>query len=191
MSNFPEIRNDDVLQSTHLSQRQKRVAYNQLFEMFLEADRVFEKYNYPCTLAILAEGIKHCPKWVEHIKKNQHRYKIELHGYSHHHFARLSKENGEEDLRKAIELIEKTFNIRITTWYVPFGRKSMPEWGEDVCQRLGIKLDVPTRKCLPSFWFKDKTIPQINFHYWDKGQVNQVEEIIKSLGEESNGLEKS
>ena len=175
---MPEIRNDDVLQSNHLSQRQKRIAYGKLFELFLEADKVFEEYDYPCTLAVLAEGIKHCPEWVEYIKKNQHRYKIELHGYAHHHFGKLSKEAGEKDLKDAIELIEETFNIKITTWYVPFGRKSMPEWGEEVCQNLGIKLDIPTRKCLPEYWLKDKTIPQCNFHYWDKGQVNKIKEII-------------
>lgn len=174
-----EIRNDDVLQSSHLSQRQKFFANGKLFEMFLEADKVFEEYNYPCTLAVLAEGIKHCPEWVEYIKKNQHRYKIELHGYSHNHFAQLSEENGKEDLTKAIDLIEKTFDTEITTWYVPFGRKSMPEWGGAVCQRLGIKLDIPTRKTLPVFWLKDKTIPQCNFHYWDFGQVSQIKEIIK------------
>jgi peptidoglycan/xylan/chitin deacetylase (PgdA/CDA1 family) len=179
MSSPLSIRCDDVLQFTHLSQRQKKVANGKLFEMFLEADKIFEEYNYPCTLAVLGEGIKHCPEWVEHIKKNQHRYKIELHGYSHHHFAQLSEEQGEEDLRKALDLIEKTFDTKITTWYVPFGRKSMPEWGGAVCERLGIKLDIPIRKTLPLFWFKDKTIPQINWHYWDKKQVNQVKEIIK------------
>lgn len=183
MNNFPEIRNDDVLQVTHLSQRQKRVANGRLFEMFLEADKVFEKYNYPCTLAVLGEGIKHCPEWVDHIKKNIHRYKIELHGYVHNHFAQLTEEQGEEDLKKALDLIEKTFNTKVTTWYVPFGRKSMPEWGGAVCERLGIKLDIPTRKCLPVFWLKDKTIPQVNFHYWDLQQCNQIEEILKILME--------
>lgn len=177
----PEIRCDDVLQSNHLSQRQKKVANGRLFEMFLEADKIFEKYNYPCTLAILAEGIKHCPEWTEYIKKNQRRYKIELHGYCHNHFAQLPEETGEEYLRKAKELIEKTFNIKITTWYVPFGRKSMPEWGEEVCQRLGIKLDIPIRKTLPEFWFKDRTIPQTNFHYWDLGQVNTIKKILQEL----------
>ena len=174
-----EIRCDDVLQSSHLSQRQKKVANGKLFEMFLEADKVFEEYNFPCTLAVLAEGIIHCPEWTEYIKKNQHRYTIELHGYYHHHFARLSEEDGEKDLKRAIDTIEKTFDTKVTTWYVPFGRKSMPGWGKEVCQRLGIKLDVPIRKTLPEFWFRDKTIPQVNFHYWDKGQVNNIKKIIQ------------
>lgn len=184
MSNFLELRNDDVLQTLRLSQNQKRVAGDKLFEMFLEADKVFEKYNYPCTLAVLAEGIINCPEWVEHIKKNKHRYVIELHGYYHHHFGRLSEEEGEKDLKEAIDLIEKTFDTKVTTWYVPFGRKSMPEWGGAVCERLGIKLDIPTRKVLPFFWFKDKTIPQVNFHYWDKHQVKLVEEILKTITED-------
>ena len=173
-----ELRNDDVLQSTHLSQRQKYLANGKLFEMFLEADKVFEEYNYPCTLAVLAEGIKHSPEWVEHIKKNQHRYKIELHGYYHHHFGRLTEEQGYEDLSKAMKLIEETFGVRPTTWYVPFGRKSMPEWGERVCQRLGIKLDVPTRKTLPRFWFRDINLKQVNFHFWCADQVELIKEII-------------
>lgn len=181
MNYFPEIRNDDVLQTAHLSQQQKKVANGKLFEMFLEADKVFEEYNFPQTLAVLAEGIIHCPEWAEYIKKNQHRYKIELHGYSHLHFGQLSAEEGEKNLKKGLDIIENEFDTKITTWYVPFGRKSMPEWGEEVCKKLGIKLDIPVRKTLPKFWFKDKTIPQVNYHYWDKGQVNLVKKIIQEV----------
>ena len=84
----------------------------------------------------------------------------------------------------------KVFNNKRTTWYVPFGRKSMPDWGGQVCQGLGIKFDIPVRKCLPNFWFKDTTIPQVNFHYWSVDQVNQVREIIEICKkEEKNGLD--
>ena len=171
-----EIRADDILQVSHLSHNQKVVLKGTMFDMFLEADKVFG--DYPCTLAITAEGIESCPEWVEHIKKNLYRYKIELHGYYHHHFGRLTEEQGYEDLNKAMKLIEETFGVRPTTWYVPFGRKSMPEWGERVCQRLGIKLDVPTRKTLPRFWFRDINLKQVNFHFWCADQVELIKEII-------------
>lgn len=175
-----KIRNDDVLQTKSASKSQRKALIEKsFFEWFLEADKIFEEYNYPCTLVVLAEGIDKEKEWVEYIKKNIHRYKIELHGYSHSKYVRMNKEQGKKDLAKAIKKIEDTFKCKITTWYVPFGRKNVPNWGEQVCKELGIKIDIPIEKTLPYFYRKG--IRNINFHFWDLKQINQIDNIIKSL----------
>ena len=165
-----ELRMDDVLQlgagsTNHLG----RLSIKTPLEWFLWADSVFEEYDYPCILVMLADGIDHYPEWVKHIKKHQHRYKIELHGSSHHVYYNMTAEKGLEDLRKAKDKIEKEFNVKITTWYVPYGKKKYPTWGKDVCDKLGLKFDTTEIKHR-----------QRIFHYWHETQVKKVHNIIRS-----------
>ena len=175
------IRNDDVLQIGGASHHQRKAfKIKTPFEWFLEADEVFKEYQYPCTLAILSEGIKEYPEWVKYIIKNQHRYTIELHGSSHLWYNQMTAEEGYNDLERAIEDIENTFHVKVTTWYVPFGRKNIPDWGHKVCKELGIKMDVPTFKCLPNN-YKQAGRKQINFHYWCQSQNSKIKRIIKEL----------
>jgi len=174
--NILKLRNDDVLQigagsAKHgYSLREKTP-----FEWFLWADSVFEEYDYPCTLSVLSEGIDRYPEWVEHIKKNKHRYKIELHGSSHYRYNSMTMEEGLKDLREAKEKIEKTFDVKIDKWVVPFGRRSAPDWGKEVCKKLGVDI-VLTRGNDEYFMF----------HYWHKGQVEEVHKIIKCQMQENN-----
>lgn len=172
-----ELRNDDILQigngSTHHGYR---LRVKTAWEWFLEADKVFEEYNYPCTLVVLSEGIDHYPEWVEHIKKNQHRYKIELHGSSHHYYQDMTSEEALKDLRQAKERIEQEFNTKVTTWYVPYGRKKFPVWGKEVCKKLGINFDVVE---VDNYHYK--------FHYWHKKQVEKAHNFIRCQAiQESN-----
>ena len=176
------IRNDDVLQVHPVSKQQRKVLKEKgWFERFLEADKVFAEYDYLSILAVLSDGIDVYPNWVDYIKRNIHRFKIELHGSGHLKYVRMNEEKGYNDLKKAKEKIEETFDVKVTTWYVPFGRKNIPEWGHRVCERLGIKMDVPTMKSLPYFWKKKPERKQINFHYWDDKQVKQINKIIKEI----------
>ena len=164
-----ELRNDDVLQigagSAHhgYSLREKTP-----FEWFLWADSVFGEYNFPCTLSVLSEGIDHYPEWVEHIKKNKHRYKIELHGSSHHRYNSMTAKEGFNDLKKAKEKIENTFGVKIENWVVPYGKRNLPDWAEDICKKLGIGLMITRGN-------RDWLV----FHYWHKGQVEKAHKFIK------------
>jgi len=176
-----EIRNDDVLQTTLFTQAQKRALEEKsMFEWFLEADKVFEKYNHPCILAILAEGLTD-RQWVEHIKKNQHRYIIELHGYSHEKYGRFGRQELYDNLKHAKDLIEMEFGVKVTTWYVPFGRKGRNPYAEEVCQELGLKLGIPNGKVDVKLWFKNKSMPHGNFHFWKRSQIQDVENVLKEI----------
>ena len=164
-----EFRNDDVLQVGCSSLHHVcRLRCKTAWEWFLEADKVFEEYNYPCTLVILSEGIDYYPEWVEYIKKHQYRYNIELHGSSHRYYENMTAEEGYKDLLKAKEKIEKEFNVKITTWYIPYGKRHFPKWGEEVCKKLGINFDVVGRE-----------LKQHKFHYWHKEQVEKVHSVFK------------
>ena len=166
-----ELRDDDILEigfgSAHHAYR---LRVKNAWEWFKEADKVFEEYNYPCTLAVLSEGIDYWKEWVEHIKRNLHRYKIELHGSKHHYYDNMSMEEGLGDLKKARDLLEKEFKTPITTWYVPYGKRHYPKWGEEVCDKLGLNFDATKN---PNRIF--------NFHYWHKEQVEEINEMVKNL----------
>ena len=192
-----EIRDDDVLQY-HFWTRQSRKYLKEWreggktpFELFLEADKPFAEYNYPCILAMLSDGIDYYPEWVEYIKKNKDRYIIELHGSSHYFYCELTEEQGEKELRMAKDKIEQTFETKISTWYVTFGKKKAPEWGQRVCDRMGIKYDIPNTKrdgdlWLKNYYHKGETIYpfyHINFHFWHPEQRKDIAEVIKILNE--------
>ena len=185
-----EIRNDDILQSTMFSRTQRKVLETKsLFDYFLEIDKYFEKYNYPCILAVISEGIDKCPEWVEHIKKNISRYKIELHGKYHRYYGESSANELENELREAKEKIENTFNVKVSKWYVPFGRKGRHQNGEEVCSILGITQEIPLDKVDAEIWLEryKKTgaspFNHLNFHSWALGQNSYVEKILDILNE--------
>lgn len=187
-----EIRCDDVLQRwLWTDQSAKHLKKATPFELFLEADKVFEKYQYPCTLAVITDGILIHKEWVEHIKKNIHRYNIELHGSSHYYYIDLSEKEGELELRHAKEKLENTFGQEITTWYVPFSRKKAPEWAERVCKKLGLKYPVVRTKIDSYIWIEKykrlghSPFSHVNFHYWHPGQREQTNELVKILCENS------
>lgn len=192
MNTLVQIRNDDVLQATLWTKRgRKYLRKKTAFELFLEADKPFEQYQYPCILAVIADGIDVYPEWVEYIKKNKHRYIVELHGLSHRYYCDLTEEEGERKLRTAREKIEDTFETKISTWYITFGRRKAPEWGQRVCDRMGIKYDLPRTKRGPGLWLKNYylkggvTYPfkHINFHFWHPEQRKDIAEVIKVLCE--------
>lgn len=166
-----ELRCDDILQVGFGSAHQAyRLREKTAWEWFQWADQVFAEYNYPCTLAVLSEGIEHWPDWVKYIKANQYRFKIELHGSSHFYYCNMTAEEGYKDLKMAKERLEKEFNVPITTWYVPYGRRRYPDWGEEVCDKLGINFDVTNNP--------NRVFP---FHYWNREQVEEVNEMVKNL----------
>ena len=184
-----EVRMDDVLQASMFAMYQKRaLEFKTMYEWFREADEMLEKHNYPCILAICAGGIDKELEWVEYIRCNQHRYKIELHGLYHNNYAGMGRIVGKAELSVALDKIEETFGVRPTTWYLPWGRKGAPTWGPEVCKELGIKYDLPTRKLDSKFWLKEfllkgekSPFDHVNFHYWRPEQIKSTEEVIKII----------
>ncbi len=183
------IRNDDVFQNTDFTADQERAfKIKSPYHWFLEADKPFAEHNFSCTLVVLSEGLDLYHEWVKYVKENIGRYKIELHGSSHLKYKKMTEEEGLKDLQFAKNRIEQEFGQKITTWYVPFGRSNIPEWGDRVCEKLGIKMDRPTMKQLPYFWDREPKREQINFHYWDLHQILQIRDIIETLCQKNTKL---
>lgn len=183
-----EIRNDDVLQVGYKTVHQGYYCKDKdMFELFLKADEPFQKYNYPCTLAILAEGVDVYPEWVKHIKNNSQRYTLELHGYHHEHYNILSREEGKLQLQRAVEKIEDKFQTKLTTWYVPFGRRRWPDWGKEVAEELGLRFDPYPGKIEVRYWLmrnkQGYPFEHTNFHFWHPAQAKAVKEILCLLNE--------
>jgi len=187
MKDLPEIRCDDVLQITPASHNQaKQMKGMGLFEHFLEADKVFEEFNYPMTLAIVAEGIEHYPEWVEYLKKHKDRYVFELHGLRHVNHSRHSVNQLRRDLETAKNMIEETFGGKVTTWYQPWGRKGENDRMDEACKVIGIKAYHQVGKVDAKIWlYNDKkgrdNLEHVNFHYWYPPQREHVRTVIERV----------
>lgn len=170
-----EVRIDDVLLLNNLTGSMKNsLRYDTFFGHFMKMDKFLENNNIHCILTILAEGIEAYPEWVKYIKLRKHRYTIEMHGYSHHYYKGMSEEEGYQSLALARDMIEKAFEVKVSRWYVPFGRTSFPEWDYlKVCERLGIK-----------FHTRGGTTHHTYYHYWNSRDRIRLQELYKSHGEQ-------
>ena len=139
--------------------------YNTFFGHFLEFDRILTEKPYIVT--VVADGIELYPEWVEYVKANKNRYTIEMHCWSHGDHQNLKAEEGYEQLSRARELIQKTFDVEVHRWYVPFGRMRFPQWHLDVCQRLGLQ-----------FHTKGGTARHHYFHYWNSRDRDRLKKIL-------------
>ena len=182
-----EIRCDDILQVSGISKHQAiQINKDTLFDLFKKADIGFALHQYPCILAICAEGISRYPYWVDYIRRMKHRFQIELHCNKHQNYKFLPREKIKSELKKAIDKIEKTFDCKITTWYPPKGRKGEPEDKDKICEELGIKCFQQKGKVDAKLWLKNpEKYPHINFHFWHKGQVETINKILCRLKEEN------
>lgn len=187
---WPQIRNDDVLQVsssvTHNQFKEIR-GRGSFYKMFVEADKVLEEYDHPTILAVLSEGItgeKPQKEWIKYIRERKHRFQIELHGSYHHNYATMLPTELYADLKEAKKVIEDTFETEIKTWYPPFGRKGENHFGPEICGMLGMKQFEQWGKVDLKLWLKSpKKYPHINYHFWHRGQVETLKEVVCRLHE--------
>ncbi len=166
-----EIRIDDVLlYKTLTSSMGRALNRGSYFEQFKEFDKFFEENNVMTTLAICADGIDQYPEWVEYIKKNKHRYKIEMHCLTHMNYRNQSMEFGLKHLSEAKKKIEKTFDVKVTRWYVPFAIRGYPDWGPSVCKELGIGFNIAL----------DQTKKHFRCHYYNPNDVEKIKKKVSN-----------
>lgn len=164
------FRNDDILLVNPITGAMKNAIRRKTYEeWFYEIDEIFERYNCPSTLAVLSEGIERYPQWIEYIKERKHRFNIQLHGEGHGYYMKMSEEEGYEILSRATERIERTFDIKVTHWYVPFGRLFFPEWGPRVCRRMEIRFNSKG---------DSREFFQHRFHYWNTRDTRNLKKLI-------------
>ena len=165
-----EIRIDDVLLwQTLTTTMQRALGKGSWFDQFKEFDQFFEKNNIKTILAICADGINKYPEWVEYIKKNKDRYQIEMHGHTHMNYRNQTEEFGIKHLSEAKIKLEKTFEVKISRWYVPFAIRGYPVWGSRVCKKLGIGFNTAL----------DQRKRHYRSHYWNPGDVKRIKGICE------------
>ena|SRR3990167_2973486 len=164
-----EIRIDDVFLLNNLTNSMKNsLRKYTFFEHFKLMDKILETLKEPVILTILAEGIQDYPEWVEYIKARQKRFVIELHGYSHYYYQGMTEEQAYQSLALAKYMIEEAFGVKVSRWYVPFGRHYFPEWSFRVCDRLGLK-----------FHTKGGVTRHFYYHYWNSRDRLRLERLIE------------
>lgn len=168
-----EIRFDDVLLLNNLTGSMKNsLRYNSFFGHFLLADKFLEDNNLHCILTVMAEGIAAYPEWVQYINLRKYRYTIELHGYSHYYYKGMSEEEAYQSLSTARDMIESAFDVKVSRWYVPFGRQFFPEWDYlRVCERLGLK-----------FHTRGGTTMHRYFHTWNSADRLRLQRLHEQSG---------
>lgn len=167
----PIIRVDDVLQSSGFSQNQL-TAFRKMtpLDWFKLATKKWQ--DYPLVLAVVAEGVELNPKWVAYIKEHP-KWKIECHGYKHIDYRRVPLLEAVFDFGLAREILEKTFNQEITTYY-PY-KNLGNEKTSAACGLAGMKQKIETYR--PRHWLENPKIDRFYFHYWSEGHLRDMEEV--------------
>ena len=173
MYTFPvkdlEFRCDDLFIGKRLTGSMKNsLRYNSFFGHFLAFDHILEQHGAHCIMTIVADGIELYPEWVAYVKRNKHRYTLQLHCWSHLDHQNLTAEEAFEQLNRGRNLIEETFDVRVSRWYVPFGRVRFPEWSLEVCKRLGLE-----------FHTSGGTARHHYFHYWNSADRERLRGILR------------
>lgn len=112
------IRTDDVLVHSDAMAGAEFEKWRKHHHWVLEAPEYF--YH---VAAILCKDIQAFPVAIEYIKQEvaEGRLGLDLHGWEHIDYAKLTKEQIEEHLEQSFEFFLKTFNFLPTRWATPWG----------------------------------------------------------------------
>jgi len=115
------IRTDDVLVASDAMKGVEFQKWRKHHQWVLEAPEYF--YH---VAAILCQDIQNFPEAVEYIRQEvaEGRLGLDLHGWEHIDYAKLSQEEIEPHLEQSFEFFLKTFNCLPLRWATPWGANS-------------------------------------------------------------------
>lgn len=127
------VRFDDVLVQSKPMKGQEFQKFKKHHKWCLEATEVF----YP-TAAVLCSEIQQFPEAVEYIRSelDEGRLYIDLHGWEHIDYAKLTQDEIEEHLEKSFDYLLKTFRCLPVRWATPWGANS--EAIQNACRKYCI-----------------------------------------------------
>jgi len=159
------LRDDDIYLTK--SPRYDIIYYD--FDKFKKAHKLLKGHKH--YLAIIASEIDTYPELTEYILANKKDFGFGIHGWEHSDYHRIP--NIEEELKRAKDKIEETFDTDVKWFFPPWNR-----WGEkteQACINLGIKLDNNYTQ------FPDiKKADTLCFHYWNDKKVNALAKWLQS-----------
>ncbi|HUU87630.1 MAG TPA: sulfotransferase [Candidatus Glassbacteria bacterium] len=169
---IPSIVMHDVLQSDRFAASQLlELKKKKFFDSFKEVMESLE--GYKIILLVVASGIDRNPEWVEYIKAHP-EWKVECHCWYHEDYTRADESRVYEDLKRAKQKIEETFN-QICEWYYP-PRNKYNEKTDKIAESLGMKTFKKYRKIrlVRPYSFK-----WIDMHYWHPENRIKLKTIIE------------
>ncbi len=138
-------------------------------DRLLLVDDVFQRYQVPHTLAVLAARLDENMELVQAIKE-RHMI-VQVHGWNHDDLSKDAQARAE--LLPAVEMLEGLFGVRPTVLYPPWNRTC--EALRETCETLG--LTVSSRKLSLGQYIRfegDLPDTTINFHFWDETEFAQI-----------------
>lgn len=165
----------DVLQAKVFSDnQQKAIAIRPMFEWFKLAAEAFPGKRIK--LACIANGVELYPEWVNMIKVNG--WEVQCHGLMHIDMQRQDEEESFIQLKEAKQLLEDTFNQRITQFYPP--RLKVSDHLYHACLRLGMTL-VVKGDSIDNYKNNNLSVPEVYMHYWSQKHIDLCRQLDAGL----------
>ena len=148
--------------------RDDDISYTTCKFQFEKVHKLFEKYKVNHTIGILAKNFKDNVFLFWYIGRHDY-FDIQLHGWDHKDYSKLSYEDTYRELKEAKDYLEHIFSntkhyVKITTFIPPWSRAS------EVLQKVCIDLDmkISDRVIMPHQYLADsKDSSVVNFHWWE------------------------
>lgn len=127
----------------------------------LEVDDLFQRYNVPHTVAVIAEGLWRNPEVIETILRRG--MVPQLHGWTHDDLTKSA--TARAALGDAVDLLTALFGQRPTVLYPPWNRSNGKV--ERAAEALGLRVE-PDKASLDQFvrLRGDFSLRTVNFHFW-------------------------
>lgn len=154
--------------------RDDDISYKTSLGEFKLVHNLFIKYGVIHTIALITENIDKNPELVQYIKEND--IDVQLHCFEHLD-STLNTSILKEQLQKGINIIEKQFGKRPTTFYPPWNKVNI----EVIHIATELNLEVSFNKIsLSQYIRKEGKVSEstINFHYWSKEDFDLLEKAL-------------
>ena len=105
---------------------------------------------------------------------------IQLHGWAHDEYDKLSPAEIREHLEKSIEMSEKLFDIKPTVWYPPWNRKT--EIMEDIARSFGLEIDNESNDISKFIREVEPGIfngHSVYFHLWNNSEREKIDKMLE------------
>lgn len=155
--------------------RDDDINYKTNLEQFKKTQDLFNKYQVQHTIALIAKDIDRNPQLVEYILQND--IVVQLHCWTHIRMKDCTIRQLREDIERGSKIIELVFKKRPTILYPPWNETS--DTIEKICNDYRLKVSVEKLSLDQYIRVKgDVAEDTINFHFWDKGDSELLEQAL-------------
>lgn len=107
---------------------------------------------------------------------------IQLHGWEHAEYDKLSPLEVRKHLEKSIEMSEKLFGVKPKVWYPPWNRRT--EIMGDIARSFGIKIDNESNDISKFIREKEAGIfngHSVYFHLWNRHEAEKIDRMLELI----------